>query len=398
MESRSNRGYAAAALLAALVAIAIATQAVLKHPYAWIDLDVYRWGGSDAFDASNLYVIRHPTLGMPFTYTPFAALVFAVLDPIGALTPVGWTLLSLAALGRMSWLLARHRGSWLDGARSWQAATLIAAAIVVVQPATSTLLLGQVGFILPWLICEDLLTGRRRSSGVLVGLATAIKLTPGIYLLFLAVVGRIRAAAVGGAVFLITILVGWIALPAESERYWRHLGPDVTTVGPVTTEEHWSINATVWRVHDGGADLVWLPIAVAVLAATVLLARLWWTRGEPAGAVGLVGLGAVLASPFSWSHHWIVVAPLFIGLLAARHRARRPALATMAISVAYALLLTGVWWHLPRRSLDLLLSTGAAAELSANSFVLVAAILLAAAWRLRPRVLHAPLPSSPNAR
>jgi hypothetical protein len=31
-------------------------------------------------DAASIYAAGHPTLGMPFTYTPFAALVFVGLD------------------------------------------------------------------------------------------------------------------------------------------------------------------------------------------------------------------------------------------------------------------------------------------------------------------------------
>lgn len=369
----------------ALGAIATCAYSTSTFDFRWIDVNVYAWGGRTALDPSDLTRVLHPQLGMPFTYTPFAALVFAVLAPIGALTPVIWTSLSLLALARASWLLAQVRGAWLGAFGTAPAAVVIAAGVLATQPGTNTVRLGQVGFVLLWLVCEDLLRPARRSQGALVGLATAVKLTPGAYVLLLIVVGRVRAALVAGLVVVATIGAAWIVLPTESRSFWRYLGPDVTTIGPVTAADHWSINGTIWRIFGtGGNDVVWLAAALATLATTLVLARMWWRAGSAAGAIGLVALGSVLASPFSWSHHWVAIAPLFVAVLAEAARAHHVRTAHAAIGACYALLLTGVWWHGPRAVLRPLLADDAADATASNTFLLVAGTLIALAWWLRP--------------
>jgi alpha-1,2-mannosyltransferase len=376
--------FAVATLLALLSAL-VATHVVTSHGFAWIDLDVYRWAGDVALDTPNLYETRHPTLGMPFTYTPFAALCFVALAAAQTLTPVIWTALSIAALLRMSWLLAKERDGWWASAPTICPAIAIAAAVVISQPGSATIRLGQVGFILPWLICEDLLVERRRAGGLGIGIATALKLTPGAFLPFLILVGRWRMLATSSAVIAATVLAGWIAMPVESRTFWRHLGPDVTTVGPVATKEHWSINGAMWRVFgDGGNQLLWLALALVTFIGSLLLARLWWCRGGRAGAIGVVGLGAVLASPFSWSHHWVIVAPLFVGLLGASAESTHRLPARVVLATCFALLATGLWWHLPRWVLSPLSDAGLTDQLASNVYLLVAALLFSLAWRLRP--------------
>ena len=65
------------------------------------------------------------------------------------------------------------------------------------EPFRQTLSFGQINIYLALLVLVDLLVLGRRGSkwtGVGIGLATAIKLTPGIFIIYLLVVGRWRAA------------------------------------------------------------------------------------------------------------------------------------------------------------------------------------------------------------
>ena len=65
------------------------------------------------------------------------------------------------------------------------------------EPFRQTLSFGQINIYLGLLVLVDLLVLGRRGSkwtGVGIGLATAIKLTPGIFIIYLLVVGRWRAA------------------------------------------------------------------------------------------------------------------------------------------------------------------------------------------------------------
>ncbi len=86
----------------------------------------------------------------------------------------------------------------------------LTAAAVLTLPVTDALSLGQIGI---WLVTLCLLAvgvpASDRRSGVLVGLASAIKLTPGLFVVYLALIGRWRAVAwaVG------TIALAWGLLP-----------------------------------------------------------------------------------------------------------------------------------------------------------------------------------------
>ena len=65
------------------------------------------------------------------------------------------------------------------------------------EPFRQTLSFGQINIYLGLLVLVDLLVLGRRGSkwtGIGIGLATAIKLTPGIFIIYLLVVGRWRAA------------------------------------------------------------------------------------------------------------------------------------------------------------------------------------------------------------
>ena len=55
---------------------------------------------------------------------------------------------------------------------------------------------------------------------MLVGLACAVKLTPGVFIVYLLVTGRRRAAAVAAAAFVAASLLAAGVLPHDSKRFW----------------------------------------------------------------------------------------------------------------------------------------------------------------------------------
>jgi alpha-1,2-mannosyltransferase len=66
-------------------------------------------------------------------------------------------------------------------------AALAFLAVLVFEPARDTLSFGQINLVLLVLVCSDLrgLTAGRRSGGVGIGLAAAIKLTPAVFIGYL---------------------------------------------------------------------------------------------------------------------------------------------------------------------------------------------------------------------
>ena len=78
---------------------------------------------------------------------------------------------------------------------------------------------GQVNAILMLLVLVDVLRPERRWSGVLVGVAAGVKLTPLVFVVLLVVVGQRAAAARAVAAFAATVVVGLVAFPGAAS-YW----------------------------------------------------------------------------------------------------------------------------------------------------------------------------------
>ena len=148
--------------------------------YYHIDLDVYREGGagfgSDLY-AKDYLVGSNRDVSLPFTYPPFAALLF---------TPLSWLPLTAASI-LVS--VASFAALWACVAlvlrsikcSGWAAWALLAA--MLTEPITETFSFGQVNILLSALVVVDILWLRPgRGRGVLTGIAMAIKLTPAVFL------------------------------------------------------------------------------------------------------------------------------------------------------------------------------------------------------------------------
>ncbi len=273
-----------------------------------LDLEVYRQGAAVLLTGSDdLYV---PTGGLPFTYPPFAAWLFVVVEllPSWALAPT-MALASLAAL----YVVLRQAVPAIasDGVRL--AVALVAA--VLLEPVAATLSFGQVNLILVMMVMLDLVGPRStRWGGVLVGLAAGVKLTPAIFLVVLACrrdwAGLARATLTMGA----TIAVGFAVLPHSSMTYWTSTITNAERVGDLAYQANQSLTGSVWRLT--GADNTALTAALSLTVLVVLVATLlrMGRAADRLTAVVLAALAGLLVSPISWSHHWVWLVPV-IGLL-----------------------------------------------------------------------------------
>ncbi|MQS13702.1 DUF2029 domain-containing protein [Streptomyces kaniharaensis] len=317
-----------------------------------VDMLVYRAEGAAVVRGEDLYAMRLPGWDLPATYPPFAAMLFvpstwfdvSTLRVLVMLLNLG--LLALAvylSLRLIGWPRARHR----------PAAVLLATGLGVwLEPVYTTFQYGQVNLGILCLVLWDLTrSDRNRFKGVGIGLATAIKITPGLFSVYLLLTGRIRAALVSGGTFLAAGLIGWLVLPEASYGFWTRYLWDPSRVGVTVLMDNQSLRGAVCRlldVNDPGlvgvaasAVVGTLGLAVAVLAgrsARVL------RRADAWGAV-CTALTALLVSPISWTHHWVWCIPL-IALLAveARTRARRVLLGvTLVVFCSHAM------WTAPHR-------------------------------------------------
>jgi alpha-1,2-mannosyltransferase len=323
-----------------------------------VDLGVYRNGGLIIRHVAPPYnaAVKYPLYDWPasktalkFTYTPFAAIFFS------AISFVPWSVLprlsqgvNLLLLIATAWLTTgilattgagASAGTSGEGAgplgrqsrlgwRSRLGGTLLAAAAgLVTEPVFRTLYLGQVNLLLLAVIFWDLHQPEgRRLKGVGVGFAAGIKLVPLVFIPYLLLTRRLRAAAVATATFAATVVLGFVVVPGDSGAWWLHglFFADGRT-GFVGWGGNQSLRGILTRLAGSinGAATAWviaaLLVALVGLASAVLLDR----AGHPVPAILATALVGLLDSPISWDHHWVWVVPGIMTAAFYAHRAWR---------------------------------------------------------------------------
>ena len=324
--------------LAAVIASWLVFEAV-NGALSLVDLTVYRDGGLIVRHVRPYYDPRayaplydwggFSPLALKFTYTPFAALTFAVVSflPWGVIVD-GSVVVNMAALAAALWFT--FGGLGFPDRRVRLGATLLAAAATFwLQPVVRTIYLGQINLVLMaaimWDLCQpgQTASGRRRWwKGALTGVAAGIKLVPLIFVPYLLVTRRFREAAATVAGFLLTVAVGFAVLPHDSDQWWLHgmFMADGNRAGFMGWAGNQSLRAVVTRFAGSiaaGQD-PWIAAAAAALAAGLSAAYLLDRAGYPVPALLATALTGLLVSPVSWDHHWVWVAP---GIAVAAHYA-----------------------------------------------------------------------------
>ena len=303
---------------AALFLLAVAGYALLVHAlpqdyWKQTDATVYQAAGlAVRHQPAGLYTLRLGVAKQPFTYTPFAALLFAV----ASLLPfAGWQVV-LAVLTIVLLPVVAYQALGIAGRPAGMARAAAAFAIGAVslwlEPVAMTLFFGQINVVLLALVVGDLaLPDRTRGKGIGIGLAAAVKLTPLIFIAYLLLTRRVRAAAVSGLTFAATIGLGFALLPHASAVYWGgQFGQPGSTPFHLLNQ---SLYGAILRLTHAGhhAHRYWLAAALVTalvgLGTSVVASR----RGHE--LLGLVTCAAtsLLVSPVSWSHHYVYVIPAF---------------------------------------------------------------------------------------
>ncbi|UGQ09693.1 glycosyltransferase 87 family protein [Yinghuangia sp. ASG 101] len=315
-------------LVAGAVVFALGVWACVRASEAW----GYAWNGGDLYiyflgahsigdHADQLYSAGFGPLELPFIYPPFAALTFSWIAPddfIDLKEAVSVVTIACAFISCwVAWGMLGYRAT----VGRLGAALATAGACLWLIPVNRTLQFGQINMLLMTIILADLATSdRRRWKGVGVGLATAIKLTPAIFVVYLVLTRRFRAAAVSCATFLATVVFAWFFLPGASKTYWTHvseIGARVNDEIPLYALDNQSLKGFSLRLFDGGfpggplAFLLAAAVVIAGLASAVIASQ----RGHELAAASLVGLVGLLMSPLSWSHHYVWAVPAFVLLL-----------------------------------------------------------------------------------
>jgi alpha-1,2-mannosyltransferase len=296
------------ALVAAVAAAGVGLWQAWKigPPSGLLDLQIYVGAGRDWLAGHSVYDYHDGVHNLGATYPPIGPVFFALFVPMSAeCREVLWTAVSLVALGATAWFAAELAG--IERARRTTWALWAFAAAVVTIPVWLTLRQGQVNIALWFLVVADVaLLGRRsRWSGIGIGLATAVKLVPGFFIVWLLAAGRRTAGARAVAAAVAATALGWVLAPADSRRYWTSLLFDSDRVGRVDDARNNSLLSVVARALEPGParTALWV-IAVGAVAAVGLWRGVRATRRDDLlAATAIVGCAATLVSPISWTHH-----------------------------------------------------------------------------------------------
>jgi alpha-1,2-mannosyltransferase len=294
---------------------------VIAHgkPWPWqpstIDLQVYVYAIKDMLAGQDIFATTTPFWHLYFIYPPIAAVLMA---PLAFGPYLMWQLVWTAALVWAQQSVLRRCGV----PRGWKLGLVGVAVVLAVEPVRTTLGYGQVNTLLMAFVVADLLPDiegqrRRPPQGLLTGLATAIKLTPGLFIVFFLLIGRKRAALTAVISFAAFTALGAIFLFSETLRFWTGLsGGDTRTASPLYAGNQ-SLLGVFYRLGDSSRSTAVLGLAIAAIVAMlgVLVAAQWWQEGEKVFAVALVGLCTNLASPLSWTHHYVWILPMAVAVL-----------------------------------------------------------------------------------
>lgn len=374
-------------IVAATALLAVWAVRTYGRQYSFFDLRIYHGAVVWWADGGDLYQFTAPQTTLGFTYPPFAAV--SMLPMVILSAPVAGWVNAIAGLAALGLVLFAIVGPLTDryGWPRWFAVGVSVALAGATEPVRETIGFGQVNLILLGLIMADLVALRRRGrarlttdttvdrtafgwvryawltgafAGAGVGLATAVKLTPGLFILYFLLTRQWRTAftamgtAVGATAF------AWMFTDRASVTYFTSVLWDTSRVGEVDTTPNQSLAGLLARLYDSTTTprLMWLAFGMLVLAVGMSRARSAHAEGDELAAFTLVGLTANVICPISWTHHMVFLVPALVILVDSAVRRRRavrgfnlgryPALAGLRHASAalglYLLLVRAPWW------------------------------------------------------
>ncbi|GIF78564.1 glycosyltransferase 87 family protein [Asanoa siamensis] len=331
------------AIVAGLAVVVLVFLVLFSARHGFFDLKVY-YGAVNYWihDHGMLYDFLKPNSKYGFTYPPFAAIAMVPMAVVPwALAMVISVALSLAATyALLRWMVLpiALRERWTP----WFVLAVAALLIAAFEPYRETITFGQVNLLLIFLVALDLLVGLaggKRWAGVGIGLATAIKLTPGVFILYLLVTRRWRAALVATGTATVATLAAAAVDPAASREFWTDALWDTNRVGSLAFVSNQSLQGVVARLNpEHPSSLAWLVLVVAAIGVWAWRVR----RASLAEGLALTGVLGCLISPVTWVHHLVWLLPALI-LLADAGLRRRGMLVFAAI--AYAVLCSRLVWQ-----------------------------------------------------
>ncbi|MFI6068034.1 glycosyltransferase 87 family protein [Micromonospora sp. NPDC051227] len=379
MAQGANRTTAQVVGVVVLAAAVTGFLAVAAVRHGFFDLKVY-YGALTwwVHDGGEIYDYLKPGTQYGFTYPPFAALVMLPMAylPWTAAIVVS-VLASVATTAVLIWWLVdpiARRAGWTR----WFALPVALCLVAAFEPMRETVNFGQVNTLLLFLVAVDLLrllSAGNRWAGVGIGLATAIKLTPGVFIVYLLVTGRWRAALTASGTAAGVSLLAAALFPDASREFWTEALWNTGRVGELAFVSNQSLRGVVARLDpEHPSTLLWLLLVLGTLALWAWRSRAAVAAGDEATGLALTGAVMCLVSPVTWVHHLVWLLPALILLVdnaMAAPAGRRRQVLLVAATIGYALLISRTVWLWEKDF------SGVDGFLGSNAYVWVSLALLA---------------------
>jgi alpha-1,2-mannosyltransferase len=306
----------------------------------WVDLDVYIRGAAAMMRHEQLYSVS--VHGLPFTYSPFAALLFVPLQLLGS-DNARWALSAISLGCYVFVLVVCARRLRMN---PWSA-TMVGLAGLTFEPFLRNSLLGQINLLLLALVVVDVFVVPARHRGMLIGIGAGIKLLPGAFILFLLLKREWGAAFRCVAGFAVTVALGGVFAPRDSWRFWSGGFMNLSRFGAeaVIGGDNQSLYGAVMRLtHDlSPSPFLMLLLSFTVMTLGLVAAKRQIDGGNDVAGLVCIAFASLLASPISWTHHWVwAVVALFV-LVQGRHR--------VAAALLGVIFVIGPMWFAPRGQL-----------------------------------------------
>jgi alpha-1,2-mannosyltransferase len=361
------RRFAVVGTIATLIGVAIA---VAPGHRGWFDVAVYRGAVRQWVSGGELYHWAN-WHGYGFTYPPFAALCMLPMAALAWYPTIALNLLVTVVASAFVLALLVDPVARRAGWPRWYAFALAACAFASLNAVRDTVSFGQINLLLLALVYADvwLLERRSRWAGVGIGLAAAIKLTPLIFIGYLLVTRRWRAAATATATVAAATGAAALAAPHATRTYFAHALWDTARVGELANVSNQSLQGLVARLNPTHPSLpLWLMLIAT--AGLVWLARVRSRGLDVRVGFALTGVLGCLISPVTWVHHLVWLVPALVIMLdAARPLAGTPRWRRWPAVAAYVILASGMVWLF----IDV---GGPIGFLGVNAYVLVTAAVL----------------------
>ncbi|HET9730166.1 MAG TPA: glycosyltransferase family 87 protein, partial [Acidimicrobiia bacterium] len=292
MDRDESHGRALAIGAAVIIVAGVGAAFWMLHPFHrkfdLIDLAVYRAAGKAVLHGHSVfggYVGQQLRVRLPFIYPPFSAVLAIPFTLMGqTLASFVWTAVTLGLLLGV----VRYSVEPLSEKYGTPLAVGIGLlAALALSPVQENLRFGQLGIALMACCVFDCMMPRTRwPRGALIGVATAVKLVPGIFIVYLFFTKRVRASAVAVATFAACTFIGLCADFSDSVDFFtsRMFKPTSPKYFSNQSLEGMLERATsLWR-------LPWLPIAAFVFVYGMWHATRASRQGDELRGVAITGL------------------------------------------------------------------------------------------------------------